>query len=114
MQQPCSRDRPRPPPPKIQALHPEVQRLLQGPPTAISTRLWGSALSPPLCCNRGRKQRWGGGGGGSPQRPPNPKRRSLLEELLVEEEEEEVDVDFGFAEHLHDGDALILQLQQMI
>lgn len=38
----------------------------------------------------------------------------LLEELLVEEEDEQVDVDFGFVKHLHDGYALVLQLQQVL
>jgi len=38
----------------------------------------------------------------------------LLEELLVEEENEQVDVDFGLVEHLHDGYALVLQLQEVL
>lgn len=50
----------------------------------------------------------------SPPVPPVPPILLLLEELLVEEEDEQVDVDFGFVEHLHDGYALVLQLQQVL
>ncbi len=39
---------------------------------------------------------------------------SLVEELLVEEEDEQIDVDFGFIKHLHHGDLLVLQLQQIL
>ena len=39
---------------------------------------------------------------------------SLPIELLVEEEDEQVDVDFGLVEHLHDGHALVLQLQKVL
>lgn len=39
---------------------------------------------------------------------------SLLEEFLVEEEDEQIDVDFGFIKHLHHGDFLVLQLQQIL
>lgn len=35
-------------------------------------------------------------------------------ELPVDEEDEEVDVDLGLAEHHHDGNALVLQLQQVL
>lgn len=47
-----------------------------------------------------------------PHSPPPPPL--LLEELLVEEEDEQVDVDLGLIEHLHDGYALVLQLQQVL
>lgn len=52
---------------------------------------------------------------GPPSIPVSPTRPLLLlEELLVEEENEQVDVDFGLIEHLHDGYALVLQLQQVL
>lgn len=50
----------------------------------------------------------------APSAPCPPPLLLLLEELLVEEEDEQVDVDFGFVEHLHDGYALVLQLQQVL
>ena len=39
---------------------------------------------------------------------------SLPIKLLVEEEDEQVDVDFGLVEHLHDGNSLVLKLQQIL
>ena len=35
-------------------------------------------------------------------------------ELFVDEVNEKVDIDFGTAKHLHDGQAFILQLQQVL
>lgn len=39
---------------------------------------------------------------------------SLPKELLVEEEDEKVDVDLGLVEELHDGHALVLELQEVL
>lgn len=34
--------------------------------------------------------------------------------LLVQKEDEQIDVNFGFIKHLHDGHAFVLQLQQVL
>ena len=39
---------------------------------------------------------------------------ALAVELAVEEEDEQVDVDPDPAEHVHDGDAVVLQVQQLL
>lgn len=39
---------------------------------------------------------------------------SFLEELLVEEEDEQIHVDFGLIKHLHHGNPLELQLQEVL
>lgn len=41
-------------------------------------------------------------------------RSGLAEELLVQQEDEQVDVHLGFVKHLHDGDSLVLQLEEIL